>query len=71
MSFSNQILCSFSFFLFSFSQQHMNIVLADCEEFRKVKAKGKAKPGQTEQLEKRLVSCRFSILISIFFLLTD
>jgi len=47
----------------------MNVVLADCEEFRKVKAKGgKVKAGQPEQEDKRLSSISLSISLLSFFL---
>jgi len=51
----------------------MNVVLADCEEFRKVKAKGgKVKAGQPEQEDKRLssISLLSFFLSSFFFLLS-
>ena len=41
----------------------MNIVLADCEEFRRVKAKGEVKAGQNEQEDKRY----FSLSLFSFF----
>ncbi|KAF2725563.1 Sm-like ribonucleoprotein [Polychaeton citri CBS 116435] len=32
--------------------KHMNLVLADCEEFRRVKRKSKAAPGQQQQTQQ-------------------
>lgn len=48
--------------------KHMNLVLADCEEFRKVKSKGKAPEGQSELEQKRtlgLVILRGETIVTI------
>lgn len=48
--------------------KHMNMVLADCEEFRKVKAKAKSGTGPSEREERRLlglVVVRGEIIVSM------
>ena len=47
--------------------KHMNLVLGDCEEFRQIKAKSKAKGSEAEIEEKRcVISFFFSCFLSAF-----
>jgi len=46
--------------------KHMNVVMGDCEEYRKIKTKSKGKTGQIEHEEKRFFF--FLLFLSSLFL---